>query len=60
VKNSVDVGWAFFDKIGRTSEELEERDSDAIGGLEQAAVPELGERELAADAHRELSSRSAY
>ncbi len=28
------VWWAFFDRIGRTSEELQERDSDAIGGLE--------------------------
>ncbi|MDQ2909662.1 MAG: TM0106 family RecB-like putative nuclease, partial [Actinomycetota bacterium] len=33
------VWWAFFDKIGRTSEELQERDSDAIGGLEQAGPP---------------------
>jgi predicted RecB family nuclease len=29
------VWWAFFNRIGRTSEELQERDSDAIGGLEQ-------------------------
>ncbi len=29
------VWWAFFDKIGRTAEELQERDSDAIGGIEQ-------------------------
>ena len=35
------VWWAFFDKIGRTSEELEERDTDAIGGLEQAG-PAVG------------------
>ena len=33
------VWWAFFDKIGRTSEELQERDSDAIGGLEPAGPP---------------------
>ena len=33
------VWWAFFDKIGRTSEELQERDSDAIGGLEQTGPP---------------------
>src|SRR5205085_1123387 len=33
------VWWAFFDKIGRTSEELQERDSDAIGGLEQTGQP---------------------
>jgi predicted RecB family nuclease len=33
------VWWAFFDRIGRTSEELQERDSDAIGGLEQAGPP---------------------
>ncbi len=33
------VWWAFFDKIGRTSEELQERDSDAIGGLEQTGLP---------------------
>ena len=33
------VWWAFFDKIGRTSEELQERDSEAIGGLEQAGPP---------------------
>ncbi len=30
------VWWTFFDRIGRTSEELQERDSDAIGGLEPA------------------------
>src|SRR5712691_6225264 len=35
------VWWAFFDKIGRTSEELQERDSDAIGGLEPAG-PAVG------------------
>jgi predicted RecB family nuclease len=35
------VWWAFFDKIGRTSEELQERDSDAIGGLEPAG-PAIG------------------
>ena len=29
------VWWAFFDKIGRTAEELQERDSEAIGGIEQ-------------------------
>ncbi|HEY3181500.1 MAG TPA: TM0106 family RecB-like putative nuclease [Gaiellaceae bacterium] len=33
------VWWSFFDKLGRTSEELQERDSDAIGGLEQAGPP---------------------
>jgi predicted RecB family nuclease len=33
------VWWAFFNKIGRTSEELQERDSDAIGGLERAGPP---------------------
>jgi uncharacterized protein len=33
------VWWAFFDKLGRTSEELQERDSDAIGGLQQAGPP---------------------
>jgi len=33
------VWWAFFDKIGRTSEELQERDSDAIGGVEAAGAP---------------------
>ncbi len=33
------VWWAFFDRIGRTSEELQERDSDAIGGLEPAGPP---------------------
>jgi len=33
------VWWAFFNRIGRTSEELQERDSDAIGGLEQSGQP---------------------
>jgi predicted RecB family nuclease len=33
------VWWAFFARIGLTSEELQERDSDAIGGLEQAGPP---------------------
>jgi predicted RecB family nuclease len=33
------VWWSFFNKIGRTSEELQERDSEAIGGLEQAGPP---------------------
>jgi hypothetical protein len=33
------VWWAFFDRIGRTGEELHERDSDAIGGLERAGPP---------------------
>ncbi|MFN2627305.1 MAG: TM0106 family RecB-like putative nuclease [Gaiellaceae bacterium] len=33
------VWWAFFAKLGRTSEELQERDSAAIGGLEQAGPP---------------------
>jgi uncharacterized protein len=33
------VWWEFFDRIGRTSEELQERDSDAIGGLEPAGGP---------------------
>ncbi len=31
--------WQFFDRIGRPSEELQERDSDAIGGLEPAGGP---------------------
>jgi uncharacterized protein len=35
------VWWSFFDRIGRTSEELQERDSDAIGGLEPAG-PAVG------------------
>jgi uncharacterized protein len=30
------IWWAFFDRIGRTNEELQERDSDAIGGIEPA------------------------
>jgi len=33
------VWWAFFNRIGRTSEELQERDSDAIGGLERSGLP---------------------
>jgi predicted RecB family nuclease len=33
------VWWGFFNRIGRTTEELQERDSDAIGGLEQAGPP---------------------
>jgi uncharacterized protein len=33
------VWWAFFNKIGRTSEELQERDSEAIGGLERDGPP---------------------
>ncbi len=33
------VWWQFFDRIGRPSEELQERDSDAIGGLEPAGAP---------------------
>jgi uncharacterized protein len=33
------VWWEFFDKHGRTDEELQERDSKAIGGLEQAGSP---------------------
>jgi uncharacterized protein len=33
------VWWAFFARIGLTSEELQERDSDAIGGLEPAGPP---------------------
>ncbi len=33
------VWWQFFDRIGRPSEELQERDSDAIGGLEAAGGP---------------------
>jgi uncharacterized protein len=40
------VWWAFFDKIGRTSEELEERDSDAIGGLERSGPPVGSSRSL--------------
>jgi predicted RecB family nuclease len=35
------VWWAFFDRFGRTSEELQERDSDAIGGLVPAG-PAIG------------------
>jgi uncharacterized protein len=35
------VWWGFFDRIGRTSEELQERDSEAIGGLEPAG-PAIG------------------
>jgi uncharacterized protein len=35
------VWWAFFNRIGRTSEELQERDSEAIGGL-QATGPPIG------------------
>ncbi len=33
------VWWAFFDRIGRTTEELQERDSEAIGGLEATGPP---------------------
>jgi predicted RecB family nuclease len=33
------VWWAFFDRIGRTSEELQERDSEAIGGLGATGPP---------------------
>jgi uncharacterized protein len=33
------IWWGFFDKIGRTKEELQERDSDAIGGIEPAGPP---------------------
>ncbi len=33
------VWWQFFDRIGRPSEELQERDSDAIGGLGPAGGP---------------------
>ncbi|HEY8644550.1 MAG TPA: TM0106 family RecB-like putative nuclease [Gaiellaceae bacterium] len=40
------VWWAFFDKLGRTSEELHERDSDAIGALEQAGPPMGGGKSL--------------
>jgi predicted RecB family nuclease len=35
------VWWSFFDKIGRTTEELQERDADAIGGLDQSG-PAVG------------------
>jgi uncharacterized protein len=31
--------WAFFSRMGLTAEELQERDSDAIGGLEPAGPP---------------------
>jgi uncharacterized protein len=40
------VWWAFFDRIGRTGEELQERDSDAIGGLEPAGPPHGSGRSL--------------
>jgi uncharacterized protein len=33
------VWWAFFARIGLTSEELQERDSDAIGGLDPSGPP---------------------
>jgi uncharacterized protein len=33
------VWWAFFDRLGRTAEELQERDRDAIGGLVPAGPP---------------------
>jgi uncharacterized protein len=33
------IWWAFFDRIGRTSEELQERDSEAIGGLKATGPP---------------------
>ena len=33
------VWWAFFDRLGRTWEELAERDADAIGGLVPAGEP---------------------
>src|SRR5205823_3865357 len=33
------VWWGFFDRIGRTSEELQERDTDSIGGFERAGPP---------------------
>ena len=33
------VWWSFFARIGRTPEELQERDADAIGGLEPAGPP---------------------
>jgi predicted RecB family nuclease len=33
------VWWAFFNRIGRTSEELQERDSEAIGGLDAIGPP---------------------
>ncbi len=35
------VWWAFFDRVGRTTEELQERDAHAIGGLEHAG-PAVG------------------
>jgi predicted RecB family nuclease len=33
------VWWAFFNRLGRTSEELTELDREAIGGLEPAGPP---------------------
>jgi predicted RecB family nuclease len=33
------VWWAFFNRLGRTSEELTELDGEAIGGLEPAGPP---------------------
>jgi predicted RecB family nuclease len=33
------VWWAFFNRLGRTSEELTELDSEAIGGIEPAGPP---------------------
>ena len=40
------VWWAFFDRRGRTPEELAERDGDAIGMLELVGRRERGEGEL--------------
>jgi uncharacterized protein len=33
------VWWAFFNRLGRTPEELAERDGDSIGGLELSGPP---------------------
>ena len=55
------VWWEFFDRIGLTAEELQERDSDAIGGLEPAGPPIGSGRvaRLAVHASRRSSTISA-
>nr|MBA2474354.1 TM0106 family RecB-like putative nuclease [Actinomycetota bacterium] len=40
------VWWAFFNRRGRSPEELAERDGDAIGGIEQAGPPTGTDRSL--------------
>jgi predicted RecB family nuclease len=40
------VWWSFFARLGRTSEELTERDAEAIGGLEPAGPPVESGRSL--------------